>query len=563
MKRMIFALLIALFAISAMGNGTVRVYTGNGAWSFQIEGDPTLYVAANVDHYGAWDRSDSTLGPPNPWEKLYYQNPLSDGYWIGMEEEGFDTIPHAGNETMWFISPTFLLQSNISRATIWMAVDDAITVVQFRNLQTDTAYIATGVVAGGYTDFERYDLTDFLRTLPPSNQGYRLEIRVINIMPFRVGLISYFSYDYGAPRDYTYSLSDMGFRYVSLPFKPTDPSATLSSMFPHLLAAHWFNWETGSWQALNITSPLTGTLGDIVRTYTIRLWYATPQIHNTTIEGYPIFEQRYLDIMAIEDLYFGTINCDCKPGLIGYVRFDNSYPDDLWWDKITGTTNWSYYCHDAVNWNTPTWEVLPKRAYYSIPHSSCTSCSYPCLPYHLDLINYSCRWPCKSEPEGEYFSSTEDTPGFLDISPTPIEFSEDIIDYYERLQDSLMPYIHIPDSSEVCERFPHLCEDYDLDKRALGQNRTPTLELTTSPSPFNAELSISISAPKDDYLTVAVYNNSGHLVKVLFDNEVISGTQRLVWNGHDSGGNEMPTGQYLIRATTRKDVQIKKVILIK
>ncbi len=579
MKRMMFVLLIALFAISAMGNGTVRVYTGNGSWlySYSEWPSPTTYPAVNVVQYNdgsspnnPWDRRippsvPENSGPPRPWEKLYEQTPLADGLWIGMQEAGWDTSGSFATETLWFYSPTFQLQENISRATIWLSADDVIDFALLRDMTTNTTYFMPCVPVNSFTNFVRFDLTDFFADKPYSPQGYRMEFRVRNEQPHYTGMISYMSYDYGKPREYSYSISDWGFRFLSLPFRPTDPTATLQSLFPHMIAAHWFNWETGSWQTLDHTAPLTGTLGDIVRTYTIRLYYASPSIHNTTIEGYPIFEQRYLDITTNNELYLGSINCDCKtPGMIGYVPFYLSQPDDLWWDKITGTAGWSYYrTSSSTSWSTPTQQIRPKWAYYSIPHPSCPSCADPCLPYHLDLINYVCSWPTMSSTEEECYSTSgvfEPEYEGLILDPT---LSEDEITIFQRIVDSLYSFIDIPDSLEICERFPDLCGEYYLEKRSEDRIQRPNLNLSAHPTPFNAEVSISVTIPYDDYLTVSIYNSSGQLVKILYENEISAGQHSFVWNGLDSKQSEVSSGQYLVRVTSRNEIMTEKVILVK
>ncbi|MCK5833770.1 hypothetical protein KAH81_08895 [bacterium] len=569
MKKMILLSLVMIIAASViLADGTVRVFTGNEIWCYSDFPNPTLIPAVNVPQYDSdpgpnspWDPWNENVSPPRPWRKLYDQSPRDDGFWIGMRDDGRDIVAPNDRDTLWFYSPTFQLYSNISRATIWLSADDVIDIALLRNLTTNVTYAMPCVPVNGFTRFARFDLTDLFRSVPYSGQGYRMEFRVRNTAPVYIGMIGYMSYDYGASRNYSYILSGSGWRYVSMPFKPTNPAATLRSLFPGIGAAEYYNWASG-WQSLNIDAPLSGSLGDITRTYTFKVHYRPTGSHNTIIEGYPIFEQRYLDLTTNNDLYFGTINCDCPPGYIGYIRFNGSYPDDMWPDKITGTTNWAYES-DGISFSTPVYEVYPKKAYYAIPHTSCVGCGYPCLPYHLDIINYGCHYPSKSSPSEEYYSVSED---FI-IDPSEersvVEFTDADLALIDWIADSVAPYIHIPDSAEVCAHFPDLCEEIGRAKTTHEQPYKPVLSVTTYPSPFNSELTISVSIPNDDYLTMGIYNISGDLVRTLYTDEVQMGEHSFVWDGLDGSGGELPTGNYFARVATNAEISIVKVVLLK
>ncbi len=571
MKKMILVILAIMFVASiAWSDGTVRIYTGNGEWHFSDWPVPTLHPAVTVAQYdldpgpaSPWDPADSTISPPRPWRKLFEQSPRADGYWISWNTAGRDTVPPDYLETLWFYSPTFALIPDISRATIWLSADDIIDVALLRDLDTDETYAIPCVPVNSFTNFVRFDLTDFFRSFGNNLPNCRMEFRVRNTMPHFIGMIAYMSYDYGESRNYTYYLSGSGWRYVSMPFKPTDPDATLGSLFPGIVLGLYYNWQTGTWQFLSATSPLVGSLGDITRTYTFRIYYPTGGSHYTTIPGYPIFEQRYLDITTNNYLYFGTITCDCPPGQTGYVPFSGSNPDDIWYDKITGTTNWSYQNPSGDTWGTPISEVRAKKAYYVVPHTSCPDCDDPCLPYHLDIINYRCSYPHMSSSDEEYYSMSED---FI-IDPaeeyTFFEFTDEDLALIRWIEDSVAPYIHIPDSAEICARFPDLCEDIGFHKSVQQQVQKPSLSVSVYPSPFNSELTISVYIPNDDYLTIGIYDISGDLVRTLYTAEVQMGEQSFKWNGLDDSGNQLPSGNYLVRVATNAETAIVRTVMIK
>ena len=106
MKRMIFEMSVTAIALSsAWGDGTVRIYTGNGTWRYKdcndlavdCPGTPSVVAVNVVQNDGIppenpWDRVFGSGGPPRPWEKLYEQSPRADGFWIGMRNDGRDIV---------------------------------------------------------------------------------------------------------------------------------------------------------------------------------------------------------------------------------------------------------------------------------------------------------------------------------------------------------------------------------------------------------------------------------------------------------------------------------------
>ncbi|MFZ5518390.1 MAG: choice-of-anchor D domain-containing protein [Candidatus Zhuqueibacterota bacterium] len=84
------------------------------------------------------------------------------------------------------------------------------------------------------------------------------------------------------------------------------------------------------------------------------------------------------------------------------------------------------------------------------------------------------------------------------------------------------------------------------------------------PNPFNAATTISFNLPERMKATVKIYNVLGQLVKTVVDDaEMRGGHQTLIWDGKNEHGNLVTTGLYLVRLETKKDIAIKKLLLIK
>lgn len=84
------------------------------------------------------------------------------------------------------------------------------------------------------------------------------------------------------------------------------------------------------------------------------------------------------------------------------------------------------------------------------------------------------------------------------------------------------------------------------------------------PNPFNPTTTISfeIQESRPDY-NLSVYNNRGQLVKSLHRGELTRGNHSLVWDGKDDNGNNVSSGVYYYKLSSRADNQIRKMVLVK
>lgn len=81
------------------------------------------------------------------------------------------------------------------------------------------------------------------------------------------------------------------------------------------------------------------------------------------------------------------------------------------------------------------------------------------------------------------------------------------------------------------------------------------------PNPFRSRVSIELSLPKAEALTVSVYNLKGQLARTLFKGEKSAGTQSLNWDGTDLYNRQCSPGIYLIRLQSASGVSHKKLVL--
>jgi hypothetical protein len=83
------------------------------------------------------------------------------------------------------------------------------------------------------------------------------------------------------------------------------------------------------------------------------------------------------------------------------------------------------------------------------------------------------------------------------------------------------------------------------------------------PNPFNPVTSIQYTLPRLVDISLVVYDLLGHEVIRLVEGYQPAGTRRVVWNGRDAAGREVPSGIYIARLVTREYTSSIKMLLLK
>lgn len=83
------------------------------------------------------------------------------------------------------------------------------------------------------------------------------------------------------------------------------------------------------------------------------------------------------------------------------------------------------------------------------------------------------------------------------------------------------------------------------------------------PNPFNAETQIVYSIPMNGQVNLSIFNLLGEQVRSMVNAPQVAGEYRLVWDGKNEKGGELPSGVYLCRLKFGQQVQTNKLILIR
>jgi len=83
------------------------------------------------------------------------------------------------------------------------------------------------------------------------------------------------------------------------------------------------------------------------------------------------------------------------------------------------------------------------------------------------------------------------------------------------------------------------------------------------PNPFNPETTIKFQLPRDEKISLRIFDILGNQVRVLVDEHKKAGYYAVVWDSKDDAGNEVASGIYFYRLKTKEYVNTLKLVLIR
>lgn len=282
---------------------------------------------------------------------------------------------------------------------------------------------------------------------------------------------------------------------------------------------------------MDIGADLRGPIGDTVRTYSFEIYYPPENPTDTVIlSGYPIFEQRYLCMDYDNELHFGTVSREIRFSPPDTLPCD--YPDG----KILASETWQYAHADGNGETNPVTAIYPRYGYKTFPQ--CPGCC-GVVPYSLDI-----KW------RGEGLLSDEQE-----------ELSEPVVfeHTYQEIEEIIANIIVLRDSSEFTTYWNERRKQ-SFDSR---NDASFSFSISAFPSPFNEQVTITVTIPVNDFLTIDIYNLSGKLVKRLFSGNVSVGRSNFKWDCVDSNGNKVPGGVYFVKAVYQSKSIRTKLLLAK
>jgi len=148
-------------------------------------------------------------------------------------------------------------------------------------------------------------------------------------------------------------------------------------------------------------------------------------------------------------------------------------------------------------------------------------------------------------------------------------FSNPFISPYDLLHDSTYIYILLtgkiddPDELNIYLIRAKIDDIFTATKEIAFEDNPALLSLDIYPNPFTHETNLEISLKEAALLDISIYNVMGNIIKgLLFENKP-PGEYRIVWNGKDLNGKEVPPGFYLVRSQAGRNIVTRPVIKLK
>jgi len=83
------------------------------------------------------------------------------------------------------------------------------------------------------------------------------------------------------------------------------------------------------------------------------------------------------------------------------------------------------------------------------------------------------------------------------------------------------------------------------------------------PNPFNPTTGIQYQLPKQEYVSLTIYNVVGQAIKELVSDNRAAGSYTVLWDGTDESGKSVPAGIYFYKIRAGDFIDCKKMLLVK
>lgn len=96
-----------------------------------------------------------------------------------------------------------------------------------------------------------------------------------------------------------------------------------------------------------------------------------------------------------------------------------------------------------------------------------------------------------------------------------------------------------------------------------GEVLPARLSVYASPNPSHAGMTIRLQLPREQVVSVGIFDVAGREVRRVFDGTLPPGTRLVPWDGRDASGREAAAGAYFAKASSSGQMQVAKLIRVR
>ena len=104
--------------------------------------------------------------------------------------------------------------------------------------------------------------------------------------------------------------------------------------------------------------------------------------------------------------------------------------------------------------------------------------------------------------------------------------------------------------------------EIDVEENQSIVSNTPYLN-EIFPNPFNNSIQIEFGITKFEHVSIGIYDVSGKWIITIVDKKMLPGIHKLKWNGQNSQGNRVPSGNYLLVMRSGRLTSSRKIVYLK
>lgn len=97
----------------------------------------------------------------------------------------------------------------------------------------------------------------------------------------------------------------------------------------------------------------------------------------------------------------------------------------------------------------------------------------------------------------------------------------------------------------------------------IAEQKPQSSFIVIYPNPFVKKTVINFQVRQSTHVDIKIYDISGQLVRILLNDDKVTGSHSTSWHGKDSHGMNLPDGVYFVRVTTKDFETTKKIILLR
>ncbi len=107
-----------------------------------------------------------------------------------------------------------------------------------------------------------------------------------------------------------------------------------------------------------------------------------------------------------------------------------------------------------------------------------------------------------------------------------------------------------------------LSTSLELVLMVANEPATPATEFTLDlavPNPFTSATTFTLRTPTPLRVTISVYDVLGRRVALLYNGQIVAGSETITWDGTDDAGRELSTGSYFVRASDGEHTAVRRI----